>query len=519
MYPARGRGCYPSSYKQRRDTRYRHACDRRPYSRRSGDRSPRPVLRQNERTVSGSTFTPSNLDSMSMEELTKLKSMIEEKQRLKSDAGTRHKNAVAIEQEKPWCLDKYTRETLNLKKFNGEINFDERIGQMTPSSSDQVFFARNDLLNTDLLFNYRRHFDKLPRTTIQDMIGARIFSMNNSPTLALVIAMAEEAATYMKYHSVHKLPFNPEDPIMSTITNLKHAVYAKVNMAKLTCVIGEDNYIKLRQLTDKPVDDQRLSHRTADLQRAHPNTFQSGILRCISMLVAFSRMVRSCRNRMLRTNRTQFVTDHDILKICNYYQCGLIEDLITRTLENHVCSDLMCKNRIKRVLRPHAPVLFFCPRICSEKLGLQVILKDRPSPKEEESPKDTDPEVLQDAAESRKVPETDAADKSDSETDRSVAEDNENTERQLSEGEYETDSDSDSNIKAVKSRDNFRRQASTSESSDDESESENNEIEEMETTGEKVPLNESDQSDVQQMDLDYDEDTNESDESCSEDSD
>lgn len=349
----------------------------------------KPYIRHGSRYKSPDRLVPikqldeSRLDALSINELEQLKGLIEEKQEEKR-AQTQSVTFFAHFSSKPYSLEKYSSSKLGLREYVGEAREPKhRIRDRIPRLHEKIFLHKEDIMGTDLIFKYRQCLDGLSRQESQDIIGDRIFSLSNSPSLAFTAAIVDETCIYIKYHYVHDLPVNTQDIFMYTATVMKFEFFNKMNMVKLPCILndnghGDIEYRIVRQLCGKPVLDRRMPNTEYEIQHRAPGTFRHPVQQAMSIITTFGRIIREMKEKMLQTNEPQFLREYDKERVCEFYDCGMITRLITDQLKNHECDDLGCQSRIKRIMLPWRPSLFFCSYLTKDApdLNLDISLPD-----------------------------------------------------------------------------------------------------------------------------------------------
>ena len=312
----------------------------------------------------------SKLDALSLRELEQLKLIIEEKQEEKR-AQTHALTFFANLPTAPFGSS-YTAEALGLRKYSGEARDPaHRIRDRFPRNHEKIYLEKEELMTTDLLLRYKNCLNSLNREQHQQILGDRVFSLTNSPSLAFSLAIIEEACIYYKYHFVHNLPIDPQDLFMYTITIMKFEYFNKLNMAKLCCVFndnghGDIEYRIFRQLCGKPVYDRDMPNTEYEVQQQTPGSFQYPAQQALSFIVTFARILRQIKERILQTKQPQFIRDFDQDRVSEQYQCGMISRLVGDQFNNHQCDDIGCQTRIQRMMSPWKPSLYFCTYLPKE---------------------------------------------------------------------------------------------------------------------------------------------------------
>ncbi|APZ76271.1 multifunctional expression regulator/transactivator [Murid herpesvirus 3] len=307
------------------------------------------------------TLDEKKLDALSINELEELKDLIEKRQEEKRIQTYGSKPLV-----KPYTLEKYDPKQMGLREYTGEARHPRsRLRDKMTRTHEKIFFYQDDLLNTDLIFNYRRYMDSLSRQQNQELIGERIFSVSNSPSLTFTLATLEEAYIYLKYHYIHQLPMNIFDMFFYTSTVIKYSFFTKMNLNKLSCILndfgdGELQYRIFRLLSGKPVVDMDIPYTEEDLQRKKPGFFKHPIQQAMSFVIHFTKITRKLKEIALKSEEPQFLKDYDPYHIFDHYQCGMITNLVIGQLKRHQCDDMGCQHRIQRSLSPWKSSLFFC---------------------------------------------------------------------------------------------------------------------------------------------------------------
>lgn len=329
------------------------------------------------------------LDDMNLEELERLQNIIRTKQGEKSHGDARRSSKGNRDRRSPFHRDRtschldsrielptsafgvhsYTTVSLGLCKYPADLRDPrQRIQNRYTNRYDRIVVSHDELMNTNYLLLYRKHFDALDSDAVDDLIHDRVFAINNAPSLGVLTALIDENLTYIKFHRVHGLPVNPNDVYMSTAGLLKHALFNKMNMAKLSCVLDysrkwEKEYQILRQLANKPIVGHKLHNTAFEIQRKPPTYFKHPLQRAMSIVVSFSRIVGAIRRKFERADcrEPHFVRDFDENGVTDFYRCGMVSEMIFDALRDHKCEDATCQNKIKRLLQPYRSSLFFCP--------------------------------------------------------------------------------------------------------------------------------------------------------------
>lgn len=336
-----------------------------------------PKIKRLSELLPSKTLDEQKLDALSITELEQLKGLIEEQQEKK-----RHEfyyTAYQPTAAKPYVLTKYRPTEMGLRDYTGEARDPKvRCRDKITRFHEKIFLSEEELLQTTLIFKYRLYMDSLSRQQNQELVGQRIFSLNNSPSLAYTLATIEEACIYMKYHYIHNLPPNPYDLFSYTATVMKFSLYTKLNLCKLSCImsdygIGEDEYTQFRQLCGKPTTEVRTRYATEEIQRLHPSAFRQPIHQAMAIVIHIARCAKKLKDYAMKTNEAQFLRDFDDIEICKYYQCGMITRLIIDQLRAHQCDDFGCQNRIHHSMHTWKSSLFFCvypdtksPQLCTQ---------------------------------------------------------------------------------------------------------------------------------------------------------
>ncbi|ANC96539.1 multifunctional expression regulator [macacine betaherpesvirus 9] len=316
------------------------------------------------RTLPIKQLDETKLDALSIVELEQLKNIIEEKQEEKR-AQTHALTYFANLPTAPFGLN-YTAESLGLRKYSGEARDpNHRIRDRFPRNHEKICLEKEELMTTDFLLRYKECLNSLNREQHQQLLGDRIFSLTNSPSLAFTLAVIEEACIYFKFHSIHNLPVDPQDLFMYTITIMRFEFFNKLNMAKLSCVFndnghGDIEYRIFRQLCGKPVYDRDMPNTEYEIQHQTPGSFQYPAQQALSFIITFARILRQIKERILQTKQPQFIREFDQDRVSEQYQCGMISRLVGDQFNNHECDDLSCQTRIQRMMSPWNPSLFFC---------------------------------------------------------------------------------------------------------------------------------------------------------------
>lgn len=265
----------------------------------------------------------------------------------------------------------YTAEFLRLRKHCASLR--------TPSSRDesrsadgsqrQLLVSRDELLNSDYILECRKYFDGLTRDQLKTITIDRIFSINNAPSLQLVLAQADETLSYLKFHYHHSLPINPADPYIVTVGTLRHAMFNKLNMGNLACLLGnsepgEPEYQMFRQLANKPVAGKHYHESSYEVQRKPVVFFKSELQRALALVVAFARaaaVIRRRADRVCPYNAPQFLDNLDDNGAIDAYEPGAVTELVLNALRTHECSNAVCKTKVVRLLQPYKLALLFCP--------------------------------------------------------------------------------------------------------------------------------------------------------------
>ncbi|AWV68154.1 M69 protein [Murid betaherpesvirus 1] len=232
--------------------------------------------------------------------------------------------------------------------------------------------THDELINTNYLLLFRKHFDALPAEDLRVLVQDRTFAINNAPSLDVVAALADENLTYVKFHRVHNLPVNHRDLYMSTLGLVKYAVFNKLNLGELSCLLdgpgGGSNreYHILRQIANKPASPCRKGASSSsaaasfDVLRRSPLSFKHPLQQALALIASFARIVGVIRRRSLRHSGPFFIRDFDDTGATDSYRCGMISELIFDYLRSHRCQNEVCRVKLKKLLQPYTSTLFFC---------------------------------------------------------------------------------------------------------------------------------------------------------------
>ncbi|AKE44236.1 a69 [Rat cytomegalovirus ALL-03] len=313
------------------------------------------------------THLNKKLDELTPNDLECLKAMI----RVKETRA--HTRRINFSQDLSDCqqpiidLRDYTTASLGLCKYPNDLPDPRKQIENRYAEKDLPLTVTHDvLMNTNYLLLYRRHFDEMPSNDLKLLVEDKIFSINNSPSLDVVTALADETLTYIKFHRVHNLPVNPSDPYMSTVGLIKYAVFNRLNLGDLACILdgggGRDReYQILRQLANKPTPQPRNSSPSFDVHRRPPSSFKHPIQQALATVAAFGRCIGGIKRSMLRSRGPFHIRDFDETSVTETYRCGMISELILGSLSTHNCQNDVCQIKLRKLLQCYRASMFFCP--------------------------------------------------------------------------------------------------------------------------------------------------------------
>lgn len=307
------------------------------------------------------------LDELSSDDLECLKAMIRVKETRKntrrSEPSQDAPGHITVDHD----IRGYTTSSLGLCKYPSDLHDPRKLAENRYTERGTPLIVTHDeLMNTDYLLLLRKHFDALPVMDLRVLVEDRVFSINNAPSLEVILALADESLAYVKFHRVHNLPVNPEDPYMSTIGYIKYAVFNRLNLTELSCILDggptrEREYQILRQLANKPTIHTRSTPSPFEIHRRPPTSFKSPIQQAMAVIAACSRSICAIKRRATHDRGPFFVRDFDDLSIVDSYRCGMISELIIEALREHQCQDGICRIKLRKLLQPYRVSIFFCP--------------------------------------------------------------------------------------------------------------------------------------------------------------
>nr|WEG69065.1 multifunctional expression regulator [Mastomys natalensis cytomegalovirus 2]WEG69203.1 multifunctional expression regulator [Mastomys natalensis cytomegalovirus 2]WEG69342.1 multifunctional expression regulator [Mastomys natalensis cytomegalovirus 2]WEG69480.1 multifunctional expression regulator [Mastomys natalensis cytomegalovirus 2]WEG69618.1 multifunctional expression regulator [Mastomys natalensis cytomegalovirus 2] len=325
---------------------------------------PPPPFDKNLATL---THLNRKLDELGPADLECLKAMIRVRQTRRNDHHAEVASDIGNIQPPTFDIRGYTTTALGLCKYPADLpDPRKQIEKRYTDKDTQIVVTHDELMNTDYILLLRRHFDTLTATDTRILVQDRVFSINNAPSADVVMAFADEALSYIKYHRVHNLPVNPDDPFMSTTGLLRYAVFNRLNLAELSCILdGEGHrdreYQILRYLANKPATQPRSGPTPFEIHRRSPSSFKHPIQRAMATIASFAKTVGAIRRRAMHERGPFFIRDFDEAGVADTYRCGMISEQIFDGLQSHRCQNPICRIKLKKLLQPYRASMFFCP--------------------------------------------------------------------------------------------------------------------------------------------------------------
>lgn len=309
-----------------------------------------------------------DLESLSMDELSKLQRFIKDKQ----EKQLKSKKHVS---EKPENTVK------EVKAYQGLIpNAKEVLCTPVFFKLSDMVVSSDDLFYTDFIHRYRKQFDSMDRETLDDLIMSRTVSINNSPGLQFTVLLAEETCTYFAVHAKQDIPLNVYDPYASTVTCLKHNLFSKINVGKLSCILSDGTqHVSGYELLKKIAAGNKYTYRRPDVRHESRfpdirdirqfqwSYFQHPFQKALYLLATLERIICDVRTnyrdyRMSKTDRYLQMNYHDKHRVFKSYTCGKLTELVKRGFCEHRCHDVACKRRATFALSiPSNLGVLFCP--------------------------------------------------------------------------------------------------------------------------------------------------------------
>nr|WEG69754.1 multifunctional expression regulator [Mastomys natalensis cytomegalovirus 3]WEG69894.1 multifunctional expression regulator [Mastomys natalensis cytomegalovirus 3]WEG70034.1 multifunctional expression regulator [Mastomys natalensis cytomegalovirus 3]WEG70174.1 multifunctional expression regulator [Mastomys natalensis cytomegalovirus 3]WEG70314.1 multifunctional expression regulator [Mastomys natalensis cytomegalovirus 3] len=329
-----------------------------------------PIPPQYDKNLVTLTHLNKKLDSFGPDDLECLKAMIRVREARERDRRTDSDNDAShsrLQSSPSQYLKDYTTTSLGLCKHPSTLPEPKK--QVDSRFSDKTGTAvvsHDELMNTNYLLLYRKHFESMTTEDTRTLMLDRIFSINNAPSLDIVTALADETLSYLKFHRVHNIPVNCDDVYTSTVGLLKYAVFNRLNLADLQCILDGDSghdkeYQILRQIANKPTTQSRTSASTFEVQRRSPMSFKHPIQQALAIISAFARTIGAIKRRAVRHSGPFFIRNFDDQQIADTYRCGMISELLFSSLRAHRCQNEMCQMKLKKILAPYQVSLFYCP--------------------------------------------------------------------------------------------------------------------------------------------------------------
>ncbi|AAK57113.1 T69 [Tupaiid betaherpesvirus 1] len=231
----------------------------------------------------------------------------------------------------------------------------------------RIVLSPKELLGTDYLLKLRQYFDRLTTSQLRTLSVERGFAINNAPSLHVILALADETLSYLKFHHVHGLQIHPEDPYVATLGTLRYAFFNKINLASLPCLLQgphdtDYNHQIFRMLAGKPVTGIHPKISKGDLLKQPLTYFTHPLHKALALITAFGQTVSlAVRYTTHHHSDPVALRDFDTTGALHAYRCGAVTDLVLTYLRKHACDDGLCQIRLKTLLEPYNLTLAFCP--------------------------------------------------------------------------------------------------------------------------------------------------------------